>query len=60
MQLADDEEQDYDAVKKVVTKLPVLGQDIYTFMLGGAEKTIEKKREQEAQQRRKERLKRAM
>ena len=60
MELADDEEQDYDAVKKVVTKLPIVGQDIYTFMLGGAEKTIEKKREQEAQQRRKERLKRAM
>ena len=59
-EIADDTEQDYDAVKKLVTKLPVLGQDIYTFMLGGAEKTIEKKREREAQQRKKDRLKRAM
>ena len=59
-EIADDTEQDYEAVKKLVTKLPVLGQDIYTFMLGGAEKTIEKKREREAQQRKKDRLKRAM
>tara|TARA_R110000823_G_scaffold315644_1_gene448853 strand:+ start:937 stop:4062 length:3126 start_codon:yes stop_codon:yes gene_type:complete len=59
-EVSDDSEQDYEAVKKVVTKLPIFGQDIYTFMLGGAEKTIEKKREREAQQRRKDRLKRAM
>tara|TARA_R110002124_G_scaffold239747_1_gene404908 strand:+ start:1508 stop:4621 length:3114 start_codon:yes stop_codon:yes gene_type:complete len=59
-EVANDQEKDYEAVKKLVTKLPVLGQDIYTFMLGGAEKTIEKKREREALQRRKERMKRAM
>lgn len=53
-EIADDTEQDYDAVKKLVTKLPVFGQDIYTFMLGGAEVTLQKKKEREEAAARKE------
>jgi len=59
-EIADDTEQDYDAVKKLVTKLPVLGQDIYTFMLGGAEVTLQKKKEREEAEARKEFRRKAM
>lgn len=59
IELTTDVEQDYDKVTKLLNKLPVAGNTIYTFLFGGAEEFIEKKQMRKEQSKRKEALRRA-
>jgi len=47
-----DEQQDSESFNKVISKLPVLGKISYYWLLGGAERKIERERKEEERQRR--------
>lgn len=47
-----DEQQDPESFNKVISKLPVLGKISYYWLLGGAERKIERERKEEERQRR--------